>query len=96
MAGGESERLLRQGRAAVARSDWQAALDAFIAADVQSPLGVEDLEQAALAAMWLFQSDLHIDLMQRAFGIHVAAGDARRALADLSGLGVEVLETRVT
>jgi class 3 adenylate cyclase len=76
MASGEGERLLREARAAVERSEWRAAFDAFSAADAQVPLGVDDLERAALAAMWTFQSDPYIDLLQRAFGLHMAAGDA--------------------
>jgi class 3 adenylate cyclase len=80
MAGGGGEQLLREARAAVERSQWQLAFDAFTAADAQSPLGVDDLERAALAAMWTFQSDPYIDLMQRAFGLHLAAGDVPRAV----------------
>jgi tetratricopeptide (TPR) repeat protein len=80
MAAGEEERLLQQARAAIDRSDWPAAFDAFSAADARSPLGVEDLEDAALAAMWLFRSQPYVDLMQRAFGLHIAAGSTRRAV----------------
>src|SRR5436190_5968251 len=80
MAGGEGEQLLREARAAAERSQWQLAFDAFTAADAQSPLEIDDLERAALAAMWTFQSDPYIDLMQRAFGLHLAAGDVPRAV----------------
>ena len=79
MANAEAEDVLRDARAAVARSDWHAAFDAFRAADALSRLEVDDLERAALAAMWLFDSDAHIDFLQRAFGLHVAAEDAQRA-----------------
>lgn len=80
MASGERDRLLQRARAAIDRSDWHSAFDAFSAADARSPLDVEDLEHAALAAMWLFQPEPYVDLMQRAFGLRIAAGDARRAV----------------
>jgi class 3 adenylate cyclase len=80
MGDGDGDHLLLDARAAADRSDWQAAFDAFHEADARSPLSVDDLERAALAAMWLFDSDSHIDLLQRAFGLHIAADDPHRAV----------------
>jgi class 3 adenylate cyclase len=76
----DSERLLLDARAAIESSDWQAALDAFREADALVPLSVDDLERAALAAMWLFDSEVHIDLLQRAFALHIAADHPHRAV----------------
>jgi len=76
----DRQQLLLDARAAADGFDWRTALDAFHEADALSPLSVDDLERAALAAMWLFDFDSHVDLLQRAFGSHVAADDPQRAV----------------
>jgi class 3 adenylate cyclase len=70
---------LSDARAAFDRSEWPAAFEAFSAADVREPLTVDDLERAALAAMWIGEADACIDFRQRAFGLRAGAGETRRA-----------------
>jgi tetratricopeptide (TPR) repeat protein len=77
---GESEQLLLAARAAFERSDWREAFDTFRRIDAVSPLGVDDLERAALAATWLPESDRQAELLQRAFRLHVAADEPLRAV----------------
>src|SRR5207248_1426729 len=63
-----------------------AAFEAFGRAAAEVPLGVEDLERAALSAMWLGEFEACIDFRQRAFAMCVAGGDVRRA----AGLAIEL------
>jgi class 3 adenylate cyclase len=81
-----NEQLAEAGRSAFARYDWAAAFAAFARADAEAPLGVEDLERAALSAMWVAESDACIDFRQRAFGLRVGAGEERRA----AGLAIDL------
>ena len=78
--------LVEAGRAAFARYDWPAAFEAFARADADTALAVEDLERAALSAMWVAESDACIDFRQRAFGLRVGAGEERRA----AGLAIDL------
>jgi class 3 adenylate cyclase len=78
--------LLPDARAACDRSDWTAALDGFRAADADEPLGVDDLERAALCAMWLAEYESCIDFRQRAFGMCIAQDDVERA----AGLAIDL------
>jgi hypothetical protein len=81
-----AEQLLVDARAAFDRSDWSVAFEAFGRAGADVPLGVEDLERAALSAMWLGEFEPCIDFRQRAFGMCVAEGNVRRA----AGLAIEL------
>jgi class 3 adenylate cyclase len=80
MEDGDRQQILLDARAAADRSDWSTALEGFREADACLPLSVNDLERAALAAMWLFDFDAHVDFLQRAFGIHMAGDDPQRAV----------------
>lgn len=70
---------LLSGRGCYDRRDWQAAYAAFVSADQECPLDVEDLERLAIAA-YLTGRDLEF---QRAFDrvhrAHVEAGNRLRA-----------------
>jgi class 3 adenylate cyclase len=80
------DELLAKGRAAFDRSDWSAAFDAFAAADSAERLEVDDLERAALSAVWIGEADACIDFRQRAFGTCVEAGEVGRA----AGLAIDL------
>src|SRR5580765_5620051 len=82
----ESEQAVDAARAAFARYDWSAAFEEFARADAEAPLAVEDLERAALSAMWLAESDACIDFRQRAFGLRMGAGEERLA----AGLAIDL------
>ncbi len=81
-----SEQLLADARTASDESDWATAFEAFGRAGADAPLGVDDLERAALSAMWLREFEPCVDFRQRAFGMCVAEGDVRRA----AGLAIEL------
>ncbi len=83
---GDGERLVEDAQAAFDASDWLTAFEAFGRADADVRLGVEDLERAALSAMWVCEFEPCIDFRQRAFGLCVAAGEVRRA----AGLAIEL------
>ena len=67
------------GRDAVRRHAWRKALDLLTAADHASPLSAEDLEALAEAAWWNARLDQCIGARERAFALHLEAGDPRRA-----------------
>ncbi len=67
------------GRAAFERSEWSAAFEAFRRADEAVSLGVDDLERAAVSAMWLGELESCIEFRQRAFAMCVADSDERRS-----------------
>src|SRR3954454_8635366 len=81
-----ADQLLSDGRTAFEQSDWAAALDALRRADVASPLDVDDLERAHVAAFWVGESAAAIEFSQRAFALRIAADDTRCA----AGLAIDI------
>ncbi len=73
-----SEALERGRTAAVARL-WQDAFTALSVADVESPLGLDDLEAFALAAYLTGREDASMTLWARAHQEALGAGDPGRA-----------------
>ena len=67
------------GLAALERHDWGAAYDLLNLADSETPLSGPDLESLAEAAFFAGHPDDKIDVMERAFKAHAAAGDETRA-----------------
>jgi DNA-binding CsgD family transcriptional regulator/tetratricopeptide (TPR) repeat protein len=64
------------------RQEWADACEAFRAADSVSPLEIDDLERLAEATHILGRGDEAASLLQRAYQLHVAAGDTGRAVRD--------------
>jgi class 3 adenylate cyclase len=83
---GGDDPVLMEGRDAFERSDWAAALSAFERADAPSSLGLDDLERAAVSAMWLGELESCIAFRQRAFAMCGAGGEARRS----AGLAIDL------
>jgi class 3 adenylate cyclase len=67
------------GRAAVARHDWVTAFDALTTAERGAALSGEDLEALALSAFFVARSAESLDIRERAFKAHEAAGNTERA-----------------
>lgn len=71
---------LDRGRQAASSSEWEAAYRALSAADAESGLEAEDLEQLAVAAVLLGHVEVCIDALQRAHQHYVDRGDLHRAV----------------
>ncbi|MEP7021616.1 MAG: LuxR C-terminal-related transcriptional regulator [Pseudonocardiales bacterium] len=70
---------LDDARAAFARRAWSAARDAFLDADRQAPLDVDDLDRCAVAAYLVGGEEQSIDLLAREFQISQDRGDYQTA-----------------
>jgi DNA-binding NarL/FixJ family response regulator len=77
-AGPEAARALREGRAAFARSDWQAARGHFERAVDAEPSG-EALDRLGQAVWWLGEEDAAIELRTKAFAAYRRGGDVDAA-----------------
>lgn len=64
------------------RQQWADACDAFRTIDGISPLEIGDLERLAESTHILGRGDEAASLLQRAYQVHVAAGDIGRAVRD--------------
>lgn len=73
------EEPLHTGREAALRHAWREAYDLLTAADAATGLGPEDLEHLAEAAWWTAHPQECIRARERAYALHVAAGNRRRA-----------------
>jgi tetratricopeptide (TPR) repeat protein len=82
------ESSLASGREAVSRRDWETAFELLSAADAAEPLGADDLELLAEAALWADHHDESFAAHERAFQAHVRAGDSRRAAVVAIGLTI--------
>jgi len=70
---------LAAGREAVRRYAWREAYTQLKAADQPGSLGADDLEGLAEAAWWNGRSDECISARERAYALHMSAGQPRRA-----------------
>ena len=70
---------VRAGRAAIARHEWAIAFDNLTMADHATGLSGDDLEAYALAAFFVAQAARSLDIRERAFKAHEAAGNSERA-----------------
>jgi len=84
------------GRDAVRRHAWREALDLLTAADQASPLSAEDLESLAEAAWWNARLDQCIGARERAFALHLEAGQPRRAALIAIALARDYFVRRVS
>jgi class 3 adenylate cyclase len=71
--------ILAAGREKFRAHEWAAALELFRQAEGSTELAPEDLESMADAAWWSARPDEAIDLLQRAYAAHLAAGNRARA-----------------
>jgi DNA-binding CsgD family transcriptional regulator len=71
---------LQQAREYHRRQQWADACDAFRAVDGISPLEIDDLERLAESTHILGRADEAASLLQRAYQVHVDAGDIGRAV----------------
>jgi tetratricopeptide (TPR) repeat protein len=83
-----SEGSLAAGRDAVARHDWDMALESLSAADAAEPLEPGDLELLAEAALWADRHDASFAAGERAFQGYMRAGKRRRAAVVAVGLTI--------
>lgn len=81
-------RALDRARDAAAHRAWRAAAEAYLAADREHPLPLEDLEAAGLAAHLSGDGDAAIDLWTRAYREAEAGGDLGRAAMRAFWLGM--------
>ena len=82
------ESSLAAGRDAVARRDWETAFELLSTADSTEPLGADDLELLAEAALWAGRHDASFAAHERAFQAHTRDGDPRRAAIVAVGLTI--------
>lgn len=82
---GEDE--LARGRAGAEQGAWPEALASYAKADKFAPLPAADLEQLATAAYLLGRMDDCMEVLQRAFHAHLAAGATRKAVKCAFWLG---------
>jgi DNA-binding CsgD family transcriptional regulator len=71
---------LERARECHRRQAWADACDAFLAVDGHTELEIDDLERLAEAAHVLGRCDLAVAVSQRAYRVHVDAGDVGRAV----------------
>jgi class 3 adenylate cyclase len=81
---------LAAARDALERHAWQEAFDGFNAADAEAPLSGPDLEALAEAAFFTADVDVRERAYERAFKVHLAAGDQTRAAAVALGLAIDI------
>ncbi len=74
-----AERLVRDGRAAMARHAWTEALTAFTEANASGGLPPADLELLAEAAFWSGRTEECVTAYERAYALHLGQADQRRA-----------------
>jgi class 3 adenylate cyclase len=70
---------LQAGRDAIAQRRWSDAYELLKVADGEQPLGPDDLELLAEAAMWTVDPVEAIPYFERAYAGHLDAGNPRRA-----------------
>jgi ATP/maltotriose-dependent transcriptional regulator MalT len=81
---------LERGRDAYARRAWLEAHESLSRADVQVPLGVDDLELLATATFMLGRDDECLKVLERAHHLCVEQGDALRAVRNAFWIGVNL------
>jgi hypothetical protein len=79
---------LAAAREAVARHEWETAVEQLSAADAAEPLAVAGLELLAEAALWANRHDASFAAKERAFQAHMRAGNPRAAAVVAIGLTI--------
>lgn len=70
---------LASAREALKQHEWERGYELFKVADASGGLSPEDLEHMADAAWWAARPDDNIDVLERAYSAHLAAGNRSRA-----------------
>jgi len=70
---------LDRARTALDRHAWQEAFEGFSSLAVREELGAEDLERLGEAAWWSAHPAESLEAFERAYAVHSAAGNPRRA-----------------
>ena len=85
---------LGRGRDAAARSEWAEAYSVLSAAVAASPAGPADLELFATAAYLVGHVHDSIGALQRAYDLHLEAGDVQQAVRCAFWLGFHLINGR--
>ncbi|MCA9530007.1 MAG: helix-turn-helix domain-containing protein [Myxococcales bacterium] len=87
---------LTTGRVRYGRHEWRDAHEALRRADSASPLGRDDLDRLATAAMLIGNDETMFDALERLFHAHVAADAPREAARAAFWLGFRLVATGAT
>jgi DNA-binding CsgD family transcriptional regulator len=79
---------LERGRDFYARRAWMDTYTSLSQADLATPLGAEDLELLATSAFMLGRDDDCLDGLERAYHVHLDAGEALRAVRCAFWVGI--------
>lgn len=82
---------LERGRTAYARRAWLDAHESLTATDRAVQLGAQDLERLATAAYMLGRDDDYVRGLERAYQLHLDAGEALRALRCAFWVGINLM-----
>ena len=81
---------LQRGRSAYAGRSWLEAFESLAAADRAQPLGAADLQLLATSAYLLGRDDDYLRAMERAYRLHLNAGEALRAVRCAFWIGLHL------
>jgi DNA-binding CsgD family transcriptional regulator len=81
---------LEHGRKSYARRAWRDAYESLSHADRASTLGAEDLELLATSAFMLGRDDEYLGVLERAYHVHLEAGEALRAVRCAFWVGINL------
>jgi DNA-binding CsgD family transcriptional regulator len=84
-------RQLDRARSSFGRRAWEDAYQAFVLADLEAPLDVEDLERLAMAAYLVGRDDEYLGTLERAHNTHLSAGRSAPAARCAFWLGFRLL-----
>ena len=82
---------LARGRESFTGRAWMDAYKSLSHADQQAPLGAEDLELLATSASMIGRDDDCLDSLERAYRVHLEAGEALRAVRCAFWVGINLL-----
>ena len=82
---------LARGRESFTGRAWMDAYKSLSHADQEAPLGAEDLELLATSASMIGRDDDCLDSLERAYRVHLEAGEALRAVRCAFWVGIILL-----
>jgi ATP/maltotriose-dependent transcriptional regulator MalT len=83
---------IERGRAAFARKAWSEAFDLLTEADLETPLGLDDLEMAGFAAQYSGHDEVANELASRIHRAALKTGDFARAARMAFWIGMSFLQ----
>jgi DNA-binding CsgD family transcriptional regulator/tetratricopeptide (TPR) repeat protein len=86
-----ASRRLDRARTCYEQRAWAEAFQAFLLADQETPLAVEDLERLAMAAYLVGRDDEYLSTLERAHNAHLTARQYARAVRCAFWLGFRLL-----